>query len=109
MKGCEVDMVTGRPVMERLANAKGMTDDRAAQLAATASMAEAIRSPGGLKLLDLVFERFVNRVHELVQADPKASAFVEIFAALNRADYSARRAADALAETYRLPMGKGVR
>jgi len=100
-QGADIDIVTGRPRIQELAELerinKNKEDER---LERQAQYAELLHSATGEKLLGIIQLYLDQRIHELVQTDPQAMAYIKILSDLGVRDAVGRHAAGILMNRY---------
>lgn len=100
-QGAEIDIVTGNPILLKQEEAdqerQAAHEDRLAQ---QAQYAELLRSEPGEKLIRILEGHMTQRIVELVQADPQASAYVKILNELGVREFVGRRATQILMNRY---------
>jgi len=100
-QGAEIDIVTGRPLIQTQADALAAQESQEEQrLKAQAQYAELLRSAPGEQLLSLIRSYLETRIAELAQADPQASAYIKILSDLGAREAIGLRAAQTLMNRY---------
>ena len=102
MQGAEVDIVTGRPLIEtQEKNAARLDAQEEERLVRQARYAEILTGPSGEKILGIVRGFLEQRIDELVRADPEAKAYMTILSDLGTREAVGRLAAETLMNRHR--------
>lgn len=100
-KGANVDIATGRPVIETRADKEALgAKEEEASLKRKAIYANILATEPGKVLVGLVAERLKERVRALVESDPEAGALVKLLKDIGVKENVAEAAMDELARKY---------
>jgi hypothetical protein len=100
-QGAEINIITGEPVLR---DQEAAEQERQAshedRLAKQAQYADLLRSEPGEKLIHILEAHLTQRIVDLVQADPQATAYVKILNELGVREFVGRRATQILMNRY---------